>query len=208
MSIVVNKCQEGNPLLKLINNVPWEFSKGPIPCDYQVGKTAGVLFLSLRYHRLHPNYIYERLSAMSKAYVLRVMLVLIDLKDPEKNLRELTRVSMMLEFTILLAWNPEEVAKYLETMKAFEHKPLDLIRRKVPSTTKDRTAAFYTSIPGITKRDAAALSDAFLNLANLAEGASEGSLKKITGLGPSKVKQLLSFLDCPMYTATTTEFNS
>lgn len=37
----------GNPILKAINNIPYEFDDSIIP-DYIVGPTACVLYLSLR----------------------------------------------------------------------------------------------------------------------------------------------------------------
>ena len=42
-SIIVNECQEGNPVLNFIRNVPYEI--GSIVADYEVGRTTGVLFL-------------------------------------------------------------------------------------------------------------------------------------------------------------------
>jgi DNA excision repair protein ERCC-1 len=53
--ILVNAKQRGNPLLKAITNIPWEYDE--IVADYVVGVTACILFLSLRYHTLNPDYI-------------------------------------------------------------------------------------------------------------------------------------------------------
>jgi DNA repair protein Rad10 len=47
--------QRGNPLLKSIRNVPWEY--GDIVPDYVMGHTCCALFLSLRYHNLNPQVI-------------------------------------------------------------------------------------------------------------------------------------------------------
>jgi DNA excision repair protein ERCC-1 len=48
-AIIVNPLQRGNPVLEAIRNVSKEF--GDIVCDYQVGRTTGVLFL--RYPSFH-----------------------------------------------------------------------------------------------------------------------------------------------------------
>lgn len=93
---------------------------------------------SLRYHKLHPNYIYERLKELGKQYSLRLLLVLVDTGDHAKALRELTRVSVVLEFTVVLAWSNEEAARYLETFKAFEHKTADAIRPRTGDSTLDK----------------------------------------------------------------------
>lgn len=69
----------GNPILKSITNVPWEFDESIIP-DYVVGKTAAILFLSLRYHSLNPDYIHNRLKELGKRFELRVLLVQVDTK--------------------------------------------------------------------------------------------------------------------------------
>lgn len=42
--IQVNPCQRGNGVLKYIRNVPWEYNEDA-KADYQVGSTAGGLFL-------------------------------------------------------------------------------------------------------------------------------------------------------------------
>lgn len=75
-----------------MRNVGKEF--GDIVADYQVGRTTGVLFLrsvmrvnklgkykqplSLRYHRLHPEYIHQRIERLGHAYTLRVLLLMCD----------------------------------------------------------------------------------------------------------------------------------
>lgn len=192
----MNKNQEGNPILKHICNVPWEF--GDTLGDYQVGKVNAVLFLSLRYHRLHPNYIYERLRELGKNYTLRILLVLVDIKDPEKSTRELTRVSFLLNFTILLAWNSEEAGKYIETLKAYENKPLDGIKKKRGNSFLERTSEFFTSAPSINKTDSTSLIRRFGSLTKFGERVNENTLQNIPGIGPNKISQLLKFLDSPL----------
>ena len=47
--------------------------------DYVLGATTCALFLSLRYHRLHPEYIYNRIQKLGKEYNLRILLVMVDI---------------------------------------------------------------------------------------------------------------------------------
>lgn len=77
--VLVNPKQRGNPILKAISNVPWEFDDSIVP-DYVVGVTAGILYLSLRYHQLNPDYIHNRLKQLGKRFELRVLLVQVDTK--------------------------------------------------------------------------------------------------------------------------------
>jgi DNA excision repair protein ERCC-1 len=70
----VSSRQRGNPILKSVTSVPWEFNDQIVP-DYVIGPRACVMFLSVRYHMLNPDYIHERLKDLGKAYELRVLLV-------------------------------------------------------------------------------------------------------------------------------------
>lgn len=74
-NLLVNPKQRGNPLLKSILNVTWEYED--IVPDYQMGQTTCALFLSLRYHNLNPDYIHERLKQLGHLCQLRVLLVLV-----------------------------------------------------------------------------------------------------------------------------------
>lgn len=63
--IIVNNSQRGNPVLEFIENVKWEFLSPSVSssscADYVLGKATGALFLSLKYHLLHPDYLYARM---------------------------------------------------------------------------------------------------------------------------------------------------
>lgn len=59
--------------MKFITSVPWEYDE--IIPDYEIGKTICVLFLSVRYHNLNPDYINTRLKELGKKYELRVLLL-------------------------------------------------------------------------------------------------------------------------------------
>lgn len=65
--------QRGNPLLKHIRNVPYEY--GEVVPDYVMGATTCAVFLSLRYHRLNPQYVHDRLKMLGQQYQLRVLLL-------------------------------------------------------------------------------------------------------------------------------------
>ena len=71
-SIVVSSRQRGNPILKSIRLVPWEFSDTIVP-DYIIGAKAGALYLSVRYHQLNPDYVHERLKTFT-GFELRILL--------------------------------------------------------------------------------------------------------------------------------------
>jgi DNA excision repair protein ERCC-1 len=75
-SIVINPRQHGNPVIEHIRHVPWEY--GETSADYVVGKKTAILFLSIKYHRLHPDYIHRRIAQLGQHYELKVLLVRVD----------------------------------------------------------------------------------------------------------------------------------
>lgn len=95
-----------------------------------MGRTTCALFLSVRYHILKPDYIYNRVKSLGKLYDLRVLLLQIDVTDPHAALKQLTRMCLVADLTLMLAWSSEEAGKLIETYKIFENKPPDLIMEK------------------------------------------------------------------------------
>ena len=93
-SIHVSSRQKGNPVLKHIRNVPWEFVEG-LAADYLLGQSCVALFLSVRYFTLQPNYIHDRLKALGSGHRIRILLVLVDVKDPHHALNQLMRICIL-----------------------------------------------------------------------------------------------------------------
>ncbi|XP_050509694.1 DNA excision repair protein ERCC-1 [Diabrotica virgifera virgifera] len=189
--ILVNPKQRGNPLLKAIHNVPWEY--GDIIPDYEMGSTTCALFLSIRYHNLNPDYIHDRLKKLGQAYQLRVLLVQIDVKDPHHVLKNLTRICILADLTLILAWSSEEAGKIIETYKIYENKPADYIKEKGESSPYLRLIQVLTTIRTVNKSDAMALIDKFKTLDGILQ-ASELQLAEIPGFGLRKASKLYTTL--------------
>ncbi|XP_074423406.1 DNA excision repair protein ERCC-1 isoform X4 [Larus michahellis] len=190
--IVVSPRQRGNPVLKFVRNVPWEF--GDIVPDYVLGQSTCALFLSLRYHHLHPGYIHDRLRQLGRSYGLQLLLVQVD--DPHQALKELAKVCILADCTLLLAWSPEEAGRYLETYKAYEQKPPDLLKERVEQDFLSRMTDCLTSVKSVNKTDALSLLTAFGSLAAVV-GASREDLSLCPGVGPQKAKRLFDVLHEP-----------
>lgn len=62
----------------------------------------------------------------------------VDLKDPHAALKNLTRVCLLTDLTLMLAWNPEEAAKIIENYKIFENKPPDRIMEKIENDPQQK----------------------------------------------------------------------
>nr|XP_033775387.1 DNA excision repair protein ERCC-1 [Geotrypetes seraphini] len=192
--ILVSPRQRGNPILKFVRNIPWEFDE-MIP-DYVMGQTTCALFLSLRYHNLNPNYIHERLKNLGQSYALRVLLVQVDVKDPHFALKELAKICILADCTLILAWSPEEAGRYLETYKSYEQKPADVLKEKVEQGFLSQMSDCLTTIKSVNKTDSLTLISTFGSLADLTK-ASREDLSLCPGLGPQKAKRLFDILHEP-----------
>ncbi|KAM5237101.1 DNA excision repair protein ERCC-1 isoform 2-T2 [Ctenodactylus gundi] len=193
-SIIVSPRQRGNPVLKFVRNVPWEF--GEVIPDYVLGQSTCALFLSLRYHNLHPDYIHERLQSLGKNFALRVLLVQVDVKDPQQALKELAKMCILADCTLVLAWSPEEAGRYLETYKAYEQKPADLLMEKLEQNFMSRVTECLTTVKSVNKTDSQTLLATFGSLEQLM-AASREDLALCPGLGPQKARRLFDVLHEP-----------
>ncbi|KAJ8727424.1 hypothetical protein PYW07_001543 [Mythimna separata] len=192
--VLVNQKQRGNPVLKFITSVPWEYDD--IIPDYEVGKTICLLFLSLRYHNMNPDYIHNRIKELGKKYELRVLLVQVDLKEPQTILKNLTRICLLTDLTLMLAWNPEEAAKIIENYKIYENKPPDRIMEKIENDPHQKVVNALTTIKPVNKTDAMTLISQFGTLENIIK-ATESRLAECPGFGATKAKKLHKALHEP-----------
>nr|XP_007995402.2 DNA excision repair protein ERCC-1 isoform X2 [Chlorocebus sabaeus] len=193
-SIIVSPRQRGNPVLKFVRNVPWEF--GDVIPDYVLGQSTCALFLSLRYHNLHPDYIHGRLQSLGKNFALRVLLIQVDVKDPQQALKELAKMCILADCTLILAWSPEEAGRYLETYKAYEQKPADLLMEKLEQDFVSRVTECLTTVKSVNKTDSQTLLTTFGSLEQLI-AASREDLALCPGLGPQKARRLFDVLHEP-----------
>ncbi|XP_065156235.1 DNA excision repair protein ERCC-1 [Atheta coriaria] len=189
--LLVNPKQKGNPILKSILNVPWEYED--IIADYQMGPTVCALFLSLRYHNLNPDYIHEGLKLLGRQFDLRVLLVQVDIPEPHHALKNLTRICILADLTLILAWSPEEAGKIIETYKIYEKKPADKIMEKSETSPHLKLIQALTSIKPVNKTDAMTLINKFKTLKGIIK-ASEYQLAECPGFGAKKAKKLYNTL--------------
>lgn len=130
------------------------------------------------------------MSKLSKLYVLRVLLVYVDIENYHDALRELNRAAILNNFTMMLIWSNQEGARYLETYKAFENKPPDLIRgEKQEDNFVDTMTSCLTHVRSVNKTDVLTLLSTFGSLKNIVNASSE-QLSMCPGFGEQKVKRL------------------
>ncbi|GKZ93692.1 hypothetical protein CBS63078_5326 [Aspergillus niger] len=185
-AILVSTRQKGNPILNHIKLLPWEYAD--IPADYVVGNTTCALFLSLKYHRLHPEYIYSRIRLIAGKYLLRIILVIVDIPNHEESLKELSKTSIVNSLTLILCWSAPEAAHYLELFKSSENSQPIAIRTQQAQSYKESLVEFVTTPRSINKSDAASLISTFGSLQN-AVNAQPEQISAVPGWGEKKVRQ-------------------
>ena len=186
--LLVHPCQKKNPVVTHLNSTLWEV--GDICPDFEVGERSCVLFLSMRYHNLHPDYIHERLRQEGiKKYTLKVLLVLVDMTNVKDTLLELTQIALRSDLTLILSYSNAEAAKYIETYKKYEHKPPDMIMEKSETDFNKRVGECLTSVKSVNSTDSQTLLQHFGTMARVMK-ASKTELLNCPGLGPTKATRL------------------
>lgn len=188
-AILVSPRQKGNPILNNIHSLPWEYSD--IPSDYVLGYTTCALFLSLKYHRLHPEYIYSRIRALAGKYNLRILLTMIDIENHQESLKELSKTSLINNLTLILCWSAKEAARYLELYKSYEHASANSIRAHQATSYAETLIEFITVPRSINKTDAVGLVSAFGSV-RAAINARPEEIAMIAGWGEKKVQRWCS----------------
>jgi len=185
-SILVAARQKGNPILNSIRSLPWEYSD--IPSDFVLGNTTCAFFLSLKYHRLHPEYIYARIRALGGKYNLRVLLTMVDIQNHEESLKELSKTSLINNLTLILCWSAQEAGRYLELFKSYEHASPTSIRAHQATSYAEKMTEFITIPRSINKTDAVGLVSAFGSI-RAAVNARPEEIGTIAGWGEKKVQR-------------------
>ncbi|KAG9245896.1 putative mating-type switching protein swi10 [Calycina marina] len=193
-SILVSPRQKGNPILTNLRSFAWEYSD--IPADYVLGLTTCALFLSLKYHRLHPEYIYNRIRLLAGKYKLRVVLTLVDIDNHEDSLKELSKTSLINNVTVILCWTAAEGARYLELYKSFEHANAGAIRGTESKGYTDKMVDFVTVPRSINKTDAVTLVSAFGSIRGAVNARPE-DIAIIGGWGEKKIMRWCGVVDEP-----------
>jgi DNA excision repair protein ERCC-1 len=111
--------------------------------------------------------------------------------DPQSNVhvQELNKIAVLTNCTLMLAWSFEEAARYLETYKAFESKPPDMLMERVEKDYQSKLVDALTTAKAVNKTDVVMLSEAFGTLTDIIN-ASVDELVLCPGLGQRKAQRL------------------
>ncbi|KAI5817439.1 mating-type switching protein swi10 [Pyronema omphalodes] len=187
-SILVSPRQKGNPILTYVKTIPWEYGPPTLACDYLLGPSTCCLFLSLKYHKLHPSYIFTRIQTLGTSYNLRLLLVLVDIPDHSAVLPVLTRTCLLHNLTLFLSWTAQEAGGYLEGFKRYEHTPPTMIMERVAEDYATRVTEVITRVRGVNSTDATTLVSTFGSVRRAVNAAPEEVLM-VGGWGQLKVNR-------------------
>lgn len=205
-SVQVANSQKGNPLLEspLMKVTPWAYS-GQILSDYYINATLQVLFLSLKYHKLRPEYVWRRIeklkggtSSGAETHIsdqaLRVLLVVVDIDSPQEAIRHLLGICIKQDLSMIVAWSFEEAGNYIAYFKQNE-----LANSKVDSSIQGLKKSDFnlnivetlTTVRAVNKTDVANLLANYKSFKNVVLLASlDQGVGDIQGLGDRKLKNL------------------
>lgn len=193
--LCVNERQRGNRVLQAIRNVTWEYKSDIVP-DYVLGNFTCGFFLTINYHLLHPNYIQGRMREIGKSFKLRILLLLVDTDDSVRAINELDKICFAHDFTLIISWSVLEVARYLETFKAYENKPSSSIQEREETEFIPLITNVLTNVKSVNKTDVITLLESFDNFKGICS-ATEEQLMMCPGFGDKKVKRLFQSLHEP-----------
>lgn len=165
---------------------PWEWRD--TPADYVLGATTCALFLSLKYHRLHPEYVYNRIRGLGGKYALRVLLTLVDIPNHEESVKELSKTGLVNNVTVVLCWSAAEGARYLELYKGFEHASAAGIMGVQAKGYAEQFVEFVTVPRGVNRTDAVGIVGAFGSV-RAAVNARPEEVAVLSGWGEKKVRR-------------------
>lgn len=151
---------------------------------------------SLKYHRLHPEYIYTRIRNLQGKYNLRIILTMVDIPNHEASLKELSKTSLVNNVTLILCWSAAEAARYIELYKSYENATFGAIRGQQPSSYGEKLVEFVTVPRSLNKSDAVAVVSNFGSLRNAINADAE-QLGMLNGWGGIKVKRWVSAVEEP-----------
>ncbi|CAI4223102.1 unnamed protein product [Auanema sp. JU1783] len=199
--IINRRRQEKNPMLKYVRNVRYEW--GDPPVDFECGPTCGVIYIAMKYHRLHPNYVHSRIGGKGEnKYQSKILLCLCNVDEARHHLRELNLLCHRMDWSLILCYSLEEAAEYIENLKLVENKDpkfKDKQQSGIAAPADHRTALLNSAIGiltgarSVTKTDAKRLLFNFGTLHNICE-ATEDQLALCPGLGPIRAKNLYNYL--------------
>lgn len=187
--IRVSNLQKGNSLLEHLVKTSWHFDASTV-ADYEINNSAGVVFLSLRFHICKPDYITKRLRKCANKYKTRVMLLQVDIKNYEPCIEEIFSLSFGFDFTLVLSFGSEESARYIRALDINGTRRVESLAKKI----EDAHEKFISAFPKLNKNDVTSIKGSFANIRSFLN-AKVQDLENINGMGKVKAQILKKYAE-------------
>eukprot|EP00835_Amoeboradix_gromovi_P000128 NODE_4_length_55019_cov_0.425091.p30 type:complete len:197 gc:universal NODE_4_length_55019_cov_0.425091:17772-17182(-) len=192
MSVSVSPLQSGNNVLSHIIQVPYNIVDDII-VDFSPNEATGIFFLSVSYHRLHPEYIETRLK-MYIPYKIKLILIKIDLGDYSSTLQDLYLLISKSSFNCLIGASDQECGLILENFCIYSKKPSNFLLSRKNNEYLMQVQNSLTAIKGVNKSDALTLITKFKSIKQFSKATKE-ELADCPGIADTKISRILNVLN-------------
>ena len=192
--IEVSKGQQGNVLLRHFKNRGWTFAE--TDPDFVIGERACVVFVSLKYHLLQPEYVKARISEL-QCFDICIVLCLIDAEDVFATLHGINRAAGMGACPLVCAWSAEEAARYVEFFFSCGSVAQEEGEAVVSADYISNLFHFLGSVHGMKNIDSAALCAHFGTLTSVLRTSMKEMLG-CPGFGKMKACRLHEIFHCEL----------
>ncbi|ORD98478.1 ERCC1 [Hepatospora eriocheir] len=183
--IKVSSVQKGNVVISYLKQRNWQYDHN-ITCDYEINKTIGVLFLSLKYHVTKPEYVLKRLLKLNKSYRIKILMIHVDVPNYNSVIKPLYDHQ---DVTIILCKNQEECVEYIKNFEKSNEGSSEILRNKESSIER-----FLLDIPKVTQSEVNRIRSKYTNLISLMN-SKETELTETFGVGKRKAKSILDIFN-------------
>lgn len=170
-----------------------EFSD-ELPCDFAIAKKVGVLFITLKFHRSHPEYLASRIKDFRGAYSTRILLLLVNAENYDRTISMLTVTAIANNLSLILAFHFEEASRWLMSMYASQENQLDDL--KAVNETPYEMAVDAINALGPSKKEAESLLDHFSNVQSCIM-ASKEELANTGIINNNKIETFVQSVSAP-----------
>ena len=185
--VVVNKVQTGNPVLKCLRQVTWRF--GDVEPDFVVGAAAAALYISVRYHLLHPGYLSARMMELAGKFRVRVLMVHVDVDDSQAAMLSLSKLAFAQHWSVVCGWSCTEIARFIEAYKIYENRPADLIQGRTDEDYASKLVSCLTAVRLVNRPDVVTLAATFGTLREVMRAPAH-EIGLCAGIGELKAARL------------------
>jgi DNA excision repair protein ERCC-1 len=195
LPLSISRRQQGNPMIPTLeSNAEVTFLDSSV-ADFTIGKDLAVLFLTLKYHRQHPDYLSERLIEFRGSFSVRLLLFLVNDENPDRIISRMTSVMFANNMNLILAFTYEEAARWLLTLYNTQDSGVYDLRATNETQLETATDTFHAI--NLSKREAEGLLKGFPTVADVLLAPRE-EIARAGVISEQKTDTLLTVITDPL----------